>query len=132
MRAAVALLSALLVALGPASAQMALPDLGGAADASLPPQVERRIGEDLMRQIRYRDPDYVDDAEVTEYLNLLGGRLVAVAPDVRQAFDFFAIRDGSINAFALPGGVIGVNTGLIVSSASSRAWSTRRNRCRSR
>jgi len=118
MRAAVALLCALLVALAPASAQMALPDLGGAADASLPPQVERRIGEELMREIRYRDPDYVDDAEVAEYLNLLGGRLVAVAPDVRQAFDFFAIRDGSINAFALPGGFIGVNTGLIVSSAS--------------
>ncbi|HSH08449.1 MAG TPA: M48 family metalloprotease [Burkholderiales bacterium] len=118
MRAAVALLSAFFLALPPASAQMALPDLGGAADASLPPQVERRIGQDLMREIRYRDPDYVDDAEVAEYLNLLGGRLVAVAPDVRQAFDFFAIRDGSVNAFALPGGFIGVNTGLIVSSAS--------------
>jgi len=118
MRAAVALLSAFVVACPPAAAQMALPDLGGAADATLPPQLERRIGEDLMREIRFRDPDYVDDAEVTEYLNLLGGRLVAVAPDVRQAFDFFAIRDGSINAFALPGGFIGINTGLIVSSAS--------------
>lgn len=118
MRFAVAFLCAFLAALPRASAQMALPDLGGTADASLPPQVERRIGEELMREIRYRDPDYVDDAEVTEYLNLLGGRLVAVAPDVRQAFDFFAIRDGSINAFALPGGFIGVNTGLIVQSAS--------------
>jgi len=118
MRAAFALLSAMFIGLPPASAQMALPDLGGTADASLPPQVERRIGEDLMREIRYRDPDYVDDSEITEYLNLLGGRLVAVAPDVRQAFDFFAIRDGTINAFALPGGFIGVNTGLIVSSES--------------
>jgi len=118
MRFAVAFLCAFVVALPRAFAQMALPDLGGTADASLPPQLERRIGEDLMREIRYRDPDYVDDAEVTEYLNLLGGRLVAVAPDVRQAFDFFAIRDGSINAFALPGGFIGVNTGLIVQSAS--------------
>ncbi|MEJ2175466.1 MAG: M48 family metalloprotease [bacterium] len=118
MRFAVAFLCAFLAALPRASAQMALPDLGGTADATLPPQVERGIGEELMREIRYRDPDYVDDAEVTEYLNLLGGRLVAVAPDVRQAFDFFVIRDGSINAFALPGGFIGVNTGLIVQSAS--------------
>ncbi|MDX1376882.1 MAG: M48 family metalloprotease [Burkholderiales bacterium] len=115
---ALAALCALLFAATPAAAQIALPDLGGTADATLPPQLERRIGEDLMREIRYRDPDYVDDAEVTEYLNLLGGRLVAVAPDVRQAFDFFVIRDGSINAFALPGGFIGVNTGLIISSSS--------------
>ena len=118
MRTALVVLSAMFIGLPPASAQMALPDLGGTADSSLPPQVERRIGEDLMREIRYRDPDYVDDSEITEYLNLLGGRLVAVAPDVRQAFDFFAIRDGTINAFALPGGFIGVNTGLIVSSES--------------
>jgi predicted Zn-dependent protease len=118
MRAAVAMLTALAIVLPPAFAQMNLPDLGGTADGALPPQVERRIGESIMRDIRFHEPSYVDDAEVTEYLNLLGGRLVAVAPNVRQAFTFFAIRDGSINAFALPGGFIGVNTGLILSSTS--------------
>ena len=118
MRHAVALLSALLIALPPASAQMALPDLGGTADSTLTPQVERSIGEQVMADIRYHDPSYLDDPEVNEYLNQLGGRLVAVAPDVRQAFEFFAIRDPSVNAFALPGGFIGVNTGLITSSAS--------------
>ncbi len=118
MRAAVVLSTALAIALPPVFAQTVLPDLGGAADGSLPPQVERRIGESIMRDIRFHEPSYVDDAEVTEYLNLLGGRLVAVAPDARQAFEFFAIRDPSINAFALPGGFIGVHTGLITSSAS--------------
>ena len=118
MRAAVALLTALAIALPPAFAQTDLPDLGGTAESALSPQLERQIGESIMRDIRFREPSYVDDPEVTEYLNLLGGRLVAVAPDARQAFTFFAIRDGAINAFALPGGFIGVNTGLIVASAS--------------
>ena len=81
-------------------------------------EVITRIGEQVMADIRFHDPSYLDDAEVTEYLNLLGGRLVAVAPNVRQAFEFFVIRDPQINAFALPGGFIGVNTGLITSSAS--------------
>jgi len=118
MRSAVALLSAFLVALPPAAAQMALPDLGGAADNTLTPQLERSIGAQVMADIRYHDPSYLDDPEVTEYLNLLGGRLVAVAPSVRQAFEYFAIRDPAINAFALPGGFIGVNTGLIMATAS--------------
>ena len=119
MKAAVAWLSAFLLVLpSPSWAQMALPDLGGTEDASLTPQMERRIGEEVMADIRFHDPSYLDDAEVTEYLNLLGGRLVAVAPNVRQAFEFFVIRDPQINAFALPGGFIGVNTGLITSSAS--------------
>jgi predicted Zn-dependent protease len=119
MRAALAWLSAFLLAMPcPSWAQMALPDLGGTEDASLTPQMERRIGEEVMADIRAHDPSYLDDAEVTEYMNLLGGRLVAVAPNVRQAFQFFVIKDPQINAFALPGGFIGVNTGLITSSAS--------------
>jgi predicted Zn-dependent protease len=92
-----------------------LPDLGDSSSADLSPQAERRLGESVMREIR-RDPQYLDDPEVAEYLNGLGGRLVAAAPGARQDFEFFAIRDTSINAFALPGGFIGVHTGLITSS----------------
>ena len=92
-----------------------LPDLGDSSSADLSPQAERRLGESVMREIR-RDPQYLDDPEIAEYLNGLGGRLVAVAPGARQDFEFFAIRDTSINAFALPGGFIGVHTGLITSS----------------
>jgi len=94
-----------------------LPDLGDANSADLSPQQERRLGETVMREIR-RDPQYLDDAEIAEYLNGLGGRLVAAAPGARQDFEFFAIRDSSINAFALPGGFIGVHTGLITASDS--------------
>jgi predicted Zn-dependent protease len=92
-----------------------LPDLGDAGSADLSLQTERRIGETIMREIR-RDPSYLDDPEVAEYLNSLGARLTASASGARQDFEFFAVRDASINAFALPGGFIGVNTGLITVS----------------
>jgi len=94
-----------------------LPDLGDASAADLPPAAERRIGETVMRDIR-RDPAYLDDPEVAEYLNAVGARLVAVAPGARQDFEFFALRDPTINAFALPGGFIGVHSGLITMTDS--------------
>jgi predicted Zn-dependent protease len=89
-----------------------LPDLGGVADIALSPQAERRLGESIMRDIR-RDPDYVEDPEVTDYLDTLGDKLVNALPGANQDFEFFAVRDPAINAFALPGGYVGVNTGLI-------------------
>jgi predicted Zn-dependent protease len=115
MRFLACALAALLAILPRASAQT-LPDLGDSSGADLPPQVERRIGESLARDIRLRDPAYLDDPEVADYLNVLGARLAAALPGMRQGFEFFALRDSSINAFALPGGFIGVHTGLIAAS----------------
>jgi predicted Zn-dependent protease len=94
-----------------------LPDLGDAGTSELSLSLERRIGETIMRDIR-RDPSFLADAEVSEYLNNLGARLLASAPGARQDFEFFAMRDPSINAFALPGGYVGVNTGLLTASDS--------------
>ena len=112
---AVALAAALAAARAPAQP---LPELGDAASAAISPQVERRIGESIAREIRYRDPAYVDDAEIADYLEHLGRRLLAAVPGARQDFEFFAVRDSAINAFALPGGFIGVHTGLLVAAAS--------------
>ena len=96
--------------------QSQLPDLGDNGASELPPQAERRIGETVMRDIR-RDPAYLDDPEIAEYLNGLAARLTEGAPPgARQDFELFAIRDSTINAFALPGGYIGVHTGLISAS----------------
>jgi predicted Zn-dependent protease len=114
-------LPAALLALTPAALgqlNTTLPDLGDSGASELSLQTERRIGETIVRDIRLRDPQYLDDPEVTEYLNALGARLISSAPGARQDFDFFAMRDGSINAFALPGGFIGVHTGLISASDS--------------
>lgn len=118
MRLPILLLAALAAALPlPAPSQtQTLPELGDAAGAAIAPQTERRIGESIVREIRYRDPAYVDDAEVTDYIGALGRRLVGAVPGARQEFEFFAVRDGTINAFALPGGFIGVHTGLLTAA----------------
>ncbi len=71
-----------------------------------------------MRQIRWRDMAYLDDAEVEGYLNRLGRRLVAASANPQQDFDFFVVKDGTLNAFALPGGHIGVHTGLLLATES--------------
>jgi beta-barrel assembly-enhancing protease len=120
-RAFAALSAAALVAqpLAPApftihSAQaQALPDLGDESQTLFTPIQERKLGESVVRQIRAAGA-YLEDPEVNDYLNDLGHRLVAASPDAKQDFEFFAIGDPSINAFALPGGYVGVHTGLIL------------------
>ena len=93
-----------------------LPDLGGAGNAILSPQMERRLGEGVMREIKTREPSYVEDPEIGEYLGELAGRLTQVMNGARYDFEFFVIRDPTINAFALPGGFVGVHTGLITNA----------------
>ena len=117
MRFSAWLLVALLAFL-PRSFAQTLPDLGDAGASELSLQVERRIGESIAHDIRLRDPAYLDDPEIAEYLNGLGARLGVAASGMRQDFEFFAMRDTSINAFALPGGFIGVHTGLLSASES--------------
>ncbi len=95
-----------------------LPDLGDTSQRALTPQMEHRVGEDIMRDIRLHDPAFDDDAEATDYLSVLGNRLVSNSQDVRQDFEFFLVKDPMLNAFALPGGYIGVNTGTIVNAQS--------------
>ena len=95
-----------------------LPDLGESARAEFSPQVERRIGETIMNEIRLREPSYVDDPEINDYLNGLGRRLVEASANPTGDFTFFAIRDNTVNAFAMFGGFIGVNTGTILTAQS--------------
>jgi predicted Zn-dependent protease len=102
---------------GPVRAE-GLPDLGDSGQVELTPQLERRIGESIMRDMRLHDPAFLDDAEASEYLNALGYRLVSNSQDVRQDFEFFLVKDNTLNAFAMPGGYIGVHTGLIVTAQS--------------
>ena len=107
----------LLFCLVPRALAEGLPDLGDAAQSSFGPAEERRLGEEIMREIR-SDRAYYDDPEATDYINALGRRLVAASTDARQDFEFFLIRENSINAFALPGGYVGVHTGLILAAQS--------------
>ena len=121
--AAVTLMFAVLpMAVAPqVSVAQSLPTLGDTEREGLSPLTERKLGERIMRDIR-RDPDYLDDGPLLEYLNNFGSGLVAVRPDVRGEagydFFFFAVRDQVLNAFALPGGFIAVHSGLLLAAQS--------------
>jgi predicted Zn-dependent protease len=98
-----------------------LPTLGDSDRNELTPLMERKVGEEIMHEIQ-RDPDYIDDAPLLEYLNMLGTNLVEAKPEVRGEanydFSFFAVRDQTLNAFALPGGFIAVHSALVLEAQS--------------
>ena len=114
-------------AAGPGAwAQNTLPALGDAASEGFGVGAERKLGDQIMREIR-RDPDYLDDPLLLEYLHSVFQPLVTAArqrgeigPDVEQRFawEAFLVRDRSVNAFALPGGYVGVHLGLIAMTAT--------------
>jgi predicted Zn-dependent protease len=113
-------LAALLLATTPSTVvPQNLPNLGGTERSDLSPVMERKLGEQIMHDIR-RDRDYLDDAPLLEYLNNFGASLVAARPEVRgeSGFDFFffAVRDPALNAFALPGGFVAVHSGLLLAA----------------
>ncbi len=99
----------------------ALPNLGGSDSAELSPLMERKLGEEVMNSIR-RDRDYIGDLPTLDYLNQFGSNLLSATPDARGEagydFFFFAVRDPSLNAFALPGGFIGMHSGLVFAAQS--------------
>ncbi|MDO9393592.1 MAG: M48 family metalloprotease [Methylotenera sp.] len=94
-----------------------LPELGDVSQTVLSPLQEQAIAEQIMRDVATSDA-VVQDAEITSYLQALGMRLVSNSPDSQLKFNFFVVQDNSINAFAMPGGVIGVHTGLILAANS--------------
>lgn len=94
-----------------------LPALGDPAAAVLTPAAERRLGEALMRHVR-RQPWWLDDAELEDYLSDVMARLWAPPEGGGQRVVVFAIDDGSINALAFPGGFIGVHRGVIDAAGS--------------
>jgi predicted Zn-dependent protease len=114
VRRPVALILAATLAIVPgAAAPQTLPELGDPSGAALSLPQERRLGESVVRDIRLSGA-YLEDPEVNGYLNELGNRLVTAIPGAPFDFLFFAVNDASINAFALPGGYVGINTGLIL------------------
>jgi predicted Zn-dependent protease len=94
-----------------------LPDLGELERGGLSLTAERRLGERIMLEIR-RDPAYLDDPEIAGYIAQLGQRLARNAENVRHPFEFFVVRDAMLNAFALPGGYVGVHSGLVLAAQS--------------
>ncbi|CAN5494138.1 M48 family metalloprotease [soil metagenome] len=122
IRPAICALLTVAFVLPPAAyAQNTLPALGDGSGAEMSVGAERRLGEQIMREIR-RDPDYVDDPIELEYLQSIWQPLLAAARqrgdidpqvDAQYGWEPFLVRDRSVNAFALPGGFVGVHLGMI-------------------
>lgn len=96
-----------------------LPNLGDGTDMT--PSAERHLGDRIAREL-YRDPDYVDDAVVMEYVQGIWQPLLAAARlrgelppelDAAYAWEILLGRDRTVNAFALPGAYFGLHLGLV-------------------
>ena len=101
----------------PAPAQWDLPDFGDSSTQALSPADERRLGEAFLREVRARIA-FVDDPEIEAYVDSLGQRLAAGYDGPARPFRFFVVAEDEINAFAGPGGHIGINAGLILNTES--------------
>ena len=121
-RAACVLLASL-IAWAPAHAQ--LPALGGNGELSV--TAERRLGREVAREL-FHDPDYIEAPVIAEYVLKIWTRLLAAARargdlgadiDDRFAWEVLVGKDREINAFALPGGYMGLNLGLVSATASA-------------
>ncbi|MBS0445289.1 MAG: M48 family metalloprotease [Proteobacteria bacterium] len=121
---------ALLVPAAPlrvAAQSSSLPSLGDPTGADFGLNVERRLGDRIMREIRV-DPDYLDDPVLLDYLQTsIWQPLVAedrklgnITPELDEhlAWEVFLVRDKEVNAFALPGGYVGVNLGLMAMTST--------------
>lgn len=116
--------------IAPSHAQVALPNMGDGADITT--SEERRLGDRIIRSL-YRDPDYIDDPQLHAYVMGIWKPLVAaskargdLSEELQERFAWQVLlgRDKSINAFALPGGYLGVHLGLIGAVSSSDELAT--------
>ncbi|MDD5481157.1 MAG: M48 family metalloprotease [Rhodoferax sp.] len=106
-----------------------LPQLGDTSEMTS--AAERRLGDRIAREL-YRDPDFVDDPILSNYIQSIWQPLLTAArqrgeltPELEERFAWRIVlgRDRSVNAFALPGGYLGVHLGLmaVVSSRDELA-----------
>ncbi len=109
----------------PVAATPNLPALGDASALSL--AQERRLGDEIARTL-FRSPDYLDDPLLHDYLQAIWQPLLQaaqrrgeVSPELaeRFAWELLLSRDRSVNAFALPGGYLGLHLGLLAISTSA-------------
>ena len=93
-----------------------LPNLGR-ANFSLTELDEEKLGRSFIRTAR-RSMRFISDPELTGYLTELGNLIALNGDEPSRAFYFYLIEDDALNAFAVPGGHIAVNTGLIMATQS--------------
>jgi beta-barrel assembly-enhancing protease len=111
------LAACLLTASAGASPHRDLPNIGSQADTVFTRSQAEGIGRTVLRQLREQG-SVLEDPEIADYVQSLGQRIAMHAHEGEHRFEFFVVNDDAINAFALPGGYIGINTGLITATRS--------------
>lgn len=94
-----------------------LPDIGDSSDSVISPVQDRELGQAFFRSLHYHIP-INKDPEIQDYIETLGYQLVAESDAPERPFHFFVVLEPVVNAFAGPGGYIGINSGLIVITES--------------
>ncbi len=107
------LLLVLFLAPAGSTADTSLPRLGEASGGVLTPAEESELGRSLLREVR-RSLPIVDDPEIRFYLESLGQQLATHSDGEDITFHFIPVDDRQVNAFAMPGGIIGVHSGLML------------------
>jgi predicted Zn-dependent protease len=90
-----------------------LPDMGDSSGTLITPAEEKEFGEAFFRSL-HSQITINQDAEIQQYIQTIGEKLVANSDAPSNPFHFFVVMENNVNAFAGPGGYIGVNSGLIL------------------
>ncbi|MBV8405003.1 MAG: M48 family metalloprotease, partial [Gammaproteobacteria bacterium] len=94
-----------------------LPDLGSPAATVLTQNDEYLLGAMVAKQLRDQSA-LLEDPEVSEYINNIGQRLASQSAMGGQNFHYFVVKDTTINAFAVTGGYVFINAGLILATST--------------
>jgi len=94
-----------------------LPDLGSPAAVVLSQSDEYRLGAMVAKELRDQN-GLLEDPETIEYINNIGQRLASQSAMGGQNFHYFVVKDTQINAFAVTGGYVFINAGLILATSS--------------
>ncbi|HUP92887.1 MAG TPA: M48 family metalloprotease [Solimonas sp.] len=98
-------------------AALDLPQIGEPADNSLSPHEEMALGSEVMGEL-FRSNYLLEDPELGDYAQTLGWKISANSLIKPPQISIFVVNDERINAFALPGGFIGINAGLILAASN--------------
>ncbi|KPQ30393.1 MAG: putative Zn-dependent protease [Marinobacter excellens HL-55] len=102
--------------------ETSLPSIGGSGGL-ISGQQEAEIGQQVMSSIRRSAPQ-IQDPLIYDYLQAITYRLVPSAPLDNRDLKLVLIDSPALNAFAVPGGIVGVNGGLFLNAATEQQFAS--------
>ena len=94
-----------------------LPDLGDRVSGVISLEQEKFLGQSFLEQV-YAQAPLINDPIIQEYTELLIYRLSESSQVKDRVFTIVLIDEKSLNAFAAPGGIIGINGGLFLNAGN--------------